>query len=413
MPLPKIYISGQQHYACQMCGRCCRRFRVLLTRGEVERLSKLDWGDEPDVPKDFSHDINGYPYFRRRESDGGCVFLDDAGGCRMHKRFGFNEKALTCRGYPFNIVSTFKGEVSVLARMDCPGVLYDKGPDIRSQQKDITRLVSELRFGNGFTEKQLAGMSRKAVETFCLKMRAILDDESLSMSECMRFLMAFVIRAEQLGGTFMSDESTMADVYPSMMKKIREDIPEQTRYGLPGWAKYIFRQIMCAYSRRDEEFLHTGLLHRLKQSWNIARLCFGGGNLHNFGYEHPDCSVRKARMFRNQEYHSERDAWTAYRRFLSVRFECLQFFGVAYYGADIFAGAKALMLTYPLVLAFARIFAFSHGHDELTYDDVCHGIASVDHCHGRSVALNFKGSRRREAYLAANYSQLVFALGDE
>ena len=132
----KITMSNQQRYSCIMCGRCCRRFHVLLRPAEIDRLKALDWGDEPDVPTDFVVTIHGFPYFRR-QPDGGCVFLGQDGACRMHRRFGFDQKALTCRGYPFNIVSTFPGEVSVLARMDCPAVLQNHGTPIREQRRDI------------------------------------------------------------------------------------------------------------------------------------------------------------------------------------------------------------------------------------------------------------------------------------
>ena len=396
-----------------MCGRCCRRFHVLLRPDEIKRLSKLDWGDEENVPSDFSHIINGYPYFRRRPEDGGCVFLDDAGVCRMHSRFGFDKKALTCRGYPFNVVSTFRGEVSVLARMDCPAVLLDHGEPIRSQKRDIERLVSELRFGNGFTERQLQGMDKPTVLAFRDKLQGILDDESMDMRECALMLMSLCKRGEQLGGVFLSDHDTMREVYPSMLKSLREEVPELPKYGLGFYAKLIFRQLLGFYSRRDEEILDTGVRTRLRMALNMARVCLGGGNLSNFGYEHPDCLVRKAALFSNTPLDVSRDVWKTYRKFLSVRFECLQFFGVSYYGTDIFSGLKALLLTYPLAIAFAKIRAHSRGNDVVIAEDVQYAVSAIDHCHGRSPALRFSNVRFRERALFNSYPELVFALSGE
>ena len=408
-----IYISAQQHYGCLMCGRCCRRFHVLLRPDEIERLSKLDWGDEENVPSDFSHVINGFPYFRRKPEDGACVFLDDAGVCRMHRRFGFDKKAMTCRGYPFNIVSTFHGEVSVLARMDCPAVLLDNGEPIRNQKKDIERLVSELHFGKGFTERQLQGMDKQAVLSFRDSLQGILDDESLNMRDCALMLMSLCKRAEQLGGIFLSDSQTMREVYPSLLKSLRDDLPELPKYGLGLYAKLIFRQLLGFYARRDEEILDTGIRTRIRMAWNMARVCLGGGNLANFGYEHPDCLVRKAALFNNAPLNVSRDVWRTYRKFLSVRFECLQFFGVSYYSTDIFSGLKALVLTYPLAVAFAKIKARSKGSDSISEEDVQYAVSAIDHCHGRSPALRFSNVRFRERALFNSYSELVFALSGE
>ena len=408
-----IYISAQQHYGCLMCGRCCRRFHVLLRPEEIERISKLDWGDEENVPSDFSHVINGYPYFRRKPDDGACVFLDDAGVCRMHRRFGFDRKALTCRGYPFNIVSTFPGEISVLARMDCPAVLLDNGAPIRSQKRDIERLVSELHFGKGFTERQLQGMDKPAVIAFRDVMQDILEDDSLDMSQCALMLMSLCKRAEQLGGVFLSDMPTMREVYPSMLKSLRDDIPELPKYGLGTYAKLMFRQLLGFYCRRDEEILDTGIKSRLRMAWNMARVCLGGGNLARFGYEHPDFPLRKAMLFSRRPQDKSRETWKTYRKFLSVRFECLQFFGVSYYSTDIFTGLKALLLTYPLALALAQIKSCSRGVDEIAAEDVQYAVSAIDHCHGRSPALRFSNVRFRERALFNSYSEIVFALSGE
>lgn len=413
MPLPKIYISRQQHYGCLLCGRCCRRFHVLLRPAEVERLSKLDWGDEPDVPTDFCHVIKGFPYFKRKETDGGCVFLDENGVCRMHRKFGFDKKALTCRGYPFNIVSTFPGEVSVLARMDCPAVLTDNGAPIRSQSHDIEQLVSELRFGSGFTSRQLQGMEKASVLEFRDKLQAILDDESMDMRECALMLMSVCRRAEQLGGIFLNDNETMKEVYPSMMTTLRNDISELPKYGLGLYCRMVFRQLLSFYCRRDEEILSPSIASRISQAWNTAMICIGGGNLGKFGYEHPDYPVRRAGIFDAKHLDCSRETWAVLRKFISVRLECLQFFGVSYYGADIFSGLKALLLVFPMSLALAKIHACSRDAEDISADDVKYAISAIDHCHGRSPALSFKHIRMREKTLFNSYSELVFALCGE
>ena len=411
-----MYITRRQNYGCILCGRCCRRFYVLLRRDEVGRLAALDWGGEQDMPRDFTEEIGGHPYFRRGE-DGGCVFLDREGFCRMHRRFGFDRKALTCRGYPFNIVSTFPGEVSVLARMDCPAVLRNHGRPLREQSGDIHRLVSELSFGHGFTESQLQGLSRAALERLTAKCQSVLDDEALPMADCAKVLMGLATRVSQLGGIFLSD-SSVPDVYPSLLKSLRDGLPDLPKYGFGPWGRSMFRQMMTAYCRRDEELLDRRLLPRARHAVEIARVVLGGGNLRRLGYEHPDFAIRKARLFRDWRKEAgapsknQRQAWECYRRFLAVRLECLQFFGVSYYGVAVFHGLQALFLTYPMALALARIHAVaSRGESELRQEDVEYAVSAIDHCHGRSPALNFQTARVRERSLFPLFPQLVNALG--
>jgi len=75
-------------------------------------------------------------------------------------------------------------------------------------------------------------------------------------------------------------------------------------------------------------------------------------------------------------------------------------------------GLAALLLTYPLALAHARISATSQGRTDITAEDVQYAVASLDHCHGRSPRLKFKFSRNAENYFfPVRYPFLVFALG--
>ncbi|NLZ62203.1 MAG: YkgJ family cysteine cluster protein, partial [Lentisphaerae bacterium] len=176
---PKIQISRRQRYSCLQCGLCCRRFHVLLRPEEIERIRSLPWPDsDKALVQDFWHSINGFPYFRRQEN-GACIFLTDAGVCLMHQRFGFDCKALTCRGYPLNLVSTFTGEISALARMDCPAVLRNEGPLLSESRRDIEALVSEMRFRDGFSRRQLDGLERPVIELLCRVLLEEIADETL------------------------------------------------------------------------------------------------------------------------------------------------------------------------------------------------------------------------------------------
>ena len=408
--MPKsIYISGLQNYSCMMCGLCCRRFLVLLTPEERARIATKDWSDLQDVPEDFAERINGWLYFKRGPR--GCVFVGEKGECRMHARCGFDFKAFTCRGYPFNIVSTFPGEVSVLARMDCPAVLANHGKPIRQQRGDIEKLISEMRFGSGFTELQLAGLERKAVEEIRDFARKIIDDNESSVPLRLRMLMLFAKRTEQLGATFLNDNETMKEVYPTLLNTLRKEAADLPKWRISAPLRALFRQRLVAYARRDEEINHPTPMHRIRQAWNIARLVMGYGNLHNLSNEHPDLPLRKLKLFSCVPLEFEDGAFDTFLRFLHVRLECFQFFGVAYYGTDIYSGLRALCLTFSIVLAFARLHAATRNAETISAEDMNYGVFAMDHCHGRQPFLRFKTARIRENRLADSYSQLLYSLG--
>ncbi len=408
----KITMSNQQRYSCIMCGRCCRRFHVLLRPAEIDRLKALDWGDEPDVPTDFVVTIHGFPYFRR-QPDGGCVFLGQDGACRMHRRFGFDQKALTCRGYPFNIVSTFPGEVSVLARMDCPAVLQNHGTPIREQRRDIEKLVQELRFGDGFSPAQLNGLLRPTVEMIINAARQLLQDVSLTITDCVSCLRALAERTKKLGHTFLNDGNTMQEVMPSLLHSIRSVLDDRSCLDLNATERAYFRQWLCLYWRRDEEVLDRSIKTRLARAAHTAAAIAGFGNARHFGQEHPDLPLRRVQMFNPPQNVLDDDSiWEPYRRFLDVRLECCQFFGPAYYDVSFFTGLEALCLTYPITLAAARCHAAANNRTTLAQDDVNYAVAMLDHCHGRSPALQFKACRQTEQMFihADRFHRLLFAL---
>lgn len=407
-----IHIAQDQRYSCLLCGRCCRRFHVLLQEPEIQRLAALPWDEADQAPRDFHVKLNGYNFFRRRD-DGACVFLDAAGVCSMHRRFGFDIKALTCRGYPFNFASTFPGEVSVLARMDCPAVLQNHGQLIREQRHDIEKLARELHFGKGFTPEQLQGLERRSVEMLRDHCQGIVRDDTLSSDGMALLLMAFAERMEKLGATFINDADTMRSVMPSVMANLKQELADVPQIGLGAYDRAYFRQWFTIYCRRDEEATDRGLRQRLRRALMIARIIAGGGNLRTFGKEHPDLLLRRASIFTPTRWQpSVPAAWDAYRRFLSARLDCLQFFGVSYYGAAFFTGLKALFLTYPLVLCAARIHAASQKRTQIQADDVMYGVAAIDHVHGRSPLLQYKAGRHLEHFFSTErFPQLLCSLG--
>ena len=418
MAIPKVTIAGNQNYACILCGRCCRRFHVLITEEEIRRLQALRWGDEPDVPEDFVTRIHGHAYFRRRSS-GACVFLDEqSGACRMHARFGLRVKALTCRGYPHNIASTWPGEVSVVARLDCPAVQRNAGPPLTSNRDAIEQLVRELGTRGGFTPHVLEGLSREAVETMTAALVGVIsgEEEGTSLRPGARawaFMLA-VERLQALGTSFLNDGPTLKEVLPSLVGRVREEAAGGKPPRLGPFSRGLYREWLAAYCRRDEEMVRPGLLVRCRRALALGGYFFGWGSLAIMGMEHPDISFRRAGVPAGSvpREGSPHEIWDCWRRLVISRLEGPQFFGVAYYDLPFFTGLRALAQSYGLILGAARCHAAVRSSAGIEEQDVQYAVGAVDHCLGRSPLLQFHAWRRVESYFSGRrYGALLRTLG--
>jgi len=412
MTIPKVIIASQQRSGCIMCGRCCRRFHVRIEPRERDRIASLDWKGKP-FARDFSTTINGYEYFRRKP-DGGCVFLDDKGVCTIHAQFGYDVKALTCRGYPMNIVSTFPGEVSVMARLDCPAVLSNEGTPLPGQRKDVESLVAEMTFGRHFTESQLCGLTRQTLETIRDKVANLVLSSQAPIPNLILAALKLLDALEKLGSAFLNDATTMKEVWPALLKRFKPEAEVKPRKAsLSAYSKLIFRTWLAAYCRRDEEILDRGMLSRLKLFKSNLAFISEHGSWKRLGDEHPDFPFKQARIFEAKPTtNPAEDTWIPFRRFLQPRFETLQFFGAAFYDTDFFTGLKALLKAYAHVLASARYHARANGRDEITQPDVFNAVLSVDHCHGRSPSLRTPLSRNNENFFdVQRFEKLLETLG--
>jgi Fe-S-cluster containining protein len=407
-----LHIAENQNYGCIQCGRCCRRFHVLMSEDEVRRITRLLASRPNNLPKDFVTRIDGKPYFSRKPS-GGCVFLDEETGyCRMHSLFGFRQKALTCRGYPVNISSTFPGEASAIARMDCPAVQRNAGKPLTAQRSDIKGLASELGLKLAFTKRELEGMDRESVERMVGVLVGLAEAPSLSAGAKAWAFHDLVVRLEKVK-PFANDRNALAEMLPTLVEKAIAGVPKGSRKGLGWFSRAVFRAWLGACLRRDTELVNPGIGQRVLRAWTMLRVTLGFGSLRPLGWEHPDSSLARCGVFGARQGASDGDVWDAYWRFLVSRLQAFQFFGVSYYDRPFFVGLKALALTYPLVLASARHHSRSRGAERIEAVDVHYGIGAIDHTHGRSPLLQFDMWRTIEDFFLARWDRLQASLGWE
>lgn len=412
----KLHIAGNQHFSCLMCGRCCRRFHVLLRSDEIARLGKLNWGsDRPPCADNFVSTVGKYHFFRRNPENGACLFQEENQGCLIHRRFGYRAKSLACRGFPLSFARTFPGEISVLARYDCPAVLQNSGSLLDTDRKEIEALAYELPDEDGFTPEQLNLLFRPTVELIVDFFRSALKDTSLPFGHRLANLMMLADHLEKLGSTFLNDcLDTTRTILPNTLNGIAKSQYDWPRLPIMAFSRGYFRQWLSLYAQHDGELVNRGVQPRFQRVATSTRLLLGFGNLRSFSREHPDIPLRKVNLFPEKFREEEQTAeiWDSYVRFLDARLECYQFFGSSYYGLDFFSGLRALLQTFAIALAFARISAAAEGRSLINKADVDYAVASVDYAHGRTANLKLPTSRQAEKYFALpRFQNLLLSLG--
>ncbi len=374
---------ANQRFSCRQCGRCCRAFRPALTPLEVEAIAKLPWRGEPPT-RDFYAVFQGRAHLRK-QADGRCVYLDGDNRCLMHAAFGAKCKALSCRAYPFELLATFPGEVSVAARYDCPAVSAGEGERLSSMRSDLAELAADpqLHLGSGFSERELDGLSREAIEAI-----AAACAEVLSMpSGGARAMERLVVALERLGRGFVNDIPTLKEVLPSMRTKaVRQ--AQETREPLGAtWPQRIaLRKELVYYLRRDEALKDFGLHTRLRLAAATAKIYFGGGTARAFSDEHPAIPLRQARLFDERRWPPPTPAvMEPFYTYVCTRLESLQFFGRAYHGEPFFKGLLALAGTWRIAILLARLHAADENAQVIGVQDITYARNIIDHCFGRRL----------------------------
>ena len=142
-----LLLDPAQRFTCQQCGRCCRRWEIALTPGEVKayRQAKVEryFREREGSPEGAESDPfdplpGGYATIRKRE-DGACGFLSPENRCRIHEELGAERKPLTCRLFPFRFHPA-EGAAVMTASFCCPTVVRNEGALLGAPTRELVSL---------------------------------------------------------------------------------------------------------------------------------------------------------------------------------------------------------------------------------------------------------------------------------
>jgi Fe-S-cluster containining protein len=154
-----LRLDPEQRFSCSQCGRCCRRWEILVSQAEVESFHRRGvdrwFREDADAAEGAARDpfepapgVGGFYRIRKRR-DGACGFLSAANRCRLHEELGGGRKPLTCRLFPYRFHPT-PDAVVVTTSFGCPTVVANQGEPIaaRATLDEIKALRTEWFAGN-------------------------------------------------------------------------------------------------------------------------------------------------------------------------------------------------------------------------------------------------------------------------
>ena len=161
MELPVIRIAGEERWDCQSCGVCCRGSVILLSEADLQKIREQKWEEDPDYREQTSlvRDSRAGGKFRlAQRADGCCVFLTEAGRCRIHEKFGAEAKPHVCRVFPLQLIPREKHAVLTLRRA-CPSAAADEGRTLAEHLPEVQRLVKEGELQIALLDRETLALS--------------------------------------------------------------------------------------------------------------------------------------------------------------------------------------------------------------------------------------------------------------
>lgn len=133
---PPLRFPPDARFGCHFTGTCCRRTWDITAPAEAQQvLDALPWDEVAPELAGLQLPVreDGLLLVKPRGSE--CQFLDGAGHCRLHKRFGTPIFA-ACTVFPFRFAKTPEG-VDVVASSHCQSARDNVGPLMAERSVEI------------------------------------------------------------------------------------------------------------------------------------------------------------------------------------------------------------------------------------------------------------------------------------
>lgn len=424
MARPGVILPILQNWSCHNCGGCCREHQIVITADEKKRIEKQKWtvsdGIEMDRPLFVEH---GNDFRLNHQSDGACVFLNEAGLCRIHAKYGEAAKPLACRVYPY-AVHPSGNSVTVSLRFSCPSVVQNLGQPVaqqRSTLEELTKLIVPAIYKPPEAPPLRKGLPLSWPDMMRLLafVERGLSDEKVSFATRLIRVLSWIELLEQSHPSALSDDN-LANLLPllheaSVRAQPADDLPMVKPSRL---ARTMFRQWVALLLRHDTDVTaRRGLRGRLGLLSDGVRFTMGFGrvpavadpvsvrvafsNLSN-GSNSATAAERMPTFAQLEQEFCGRTAEynEVLTRYFRVKLQGLHFCGRAFYDVSFIDGFRNLAMMYPATMWVARMRAARDNRQQISLADVQAAIATIDHNFGYSPALALSSSQNRIRQLA-------------
>lgn len=364
MSLPVRHLPVIQSWDCHACGQCCKEYTVHVTDDERKRIIAQKWDATPELASVATMVRDGFLSGRYRlnhTADGSCVFLDEKGLCRIHAKYGEDQKPLACRVYPYVLVPT-GDHWRVGMRYACPSATANKGRPVTLQKPEITRYAQELELREGVRGRlllptALRGWQRVSwddLDRFTRALTAIVADSSQGLELRLRKILALSdlcrhARFEKVNG------HRLEEFLAVVTQGLDSDFATASRVELPSsLGRVLFRLTAAVYCRRDSG-AKRGAIQRRRIGLIGAAIRFarGRGPLPKLHALLPEVSFEQMEQ---SDRSVSKEVETLLERYYRVKLESYQFFGPIHFGYRYWDGLEALLLTFPVTCWLSRAF---------------------------------------------------------
>lgn len=366
---------------------------IKITAEEKARIERQNWTTTDGVNPEGAV-ISERGYFRLgHQSDGACVFLNSAGRCRIHAKFGEAAKPLACRLYPLAIHPV--GEKLVVGlRFSCPAAAANQGKPLSAQRAEIQKLAREVvppDFELGPPPRVINASSGdwRDFLRFVKWLDVSLAAENVSVTLKLLRTLHWLNAVEKGSLDQISGESAeeilkaLTDGAARKVSALPPAPPPPSRFG-----RVFFRALALEHARTvTVGDMNAASRYRLKMLGAVARFILASGKTP--ALRHGLARVKFSEI-ENFSGCIPQSAQVILTRFFRVKIQSLHFSGRAFHNAPLIEGFRSLALLFPIIVWLSRWLAISAGRQAISDEDISRAISMVDYHHGYSPYLPWR-----------------------
>jgi lysine-N-methylase len=376
---------------------------IELSEEEKARIQAQGWTEADGVNPGTMIVAEKGRFRLGHQRDGACVFLDSAGRCRIHSRFGEPAKPRACRLFPLTL-HPVERKLVVGVRFSCPSAAANSGKPLLAQLPALAELA-KLVVPEGFAEFPAPAILYEAglnwpdfmrfVSSLDKTMAAENQPVALKLQRALHWLTA-VDKAgfEQISGR-EADE-----ILGALLQNASAELPAPAVEATPPTqiGRLLFRTLVFTYARRDSmQNFKSGIGYRWQMLVAMLRFARASGRVPGLI---PGLKPVEFAALEKSHATLPPGAEASLTRFFRVKIQSLHFCGRAFYGMPLIEGFQNLALLFPVIVWLARWRAAGEDRSDISVEDVERAMSLADHHHGYSPILDSGWSRQRVRLLA-------------